>query len=52
MDESVDLINYLRQALIEAAGDEGLRSQLATAYHEALHTGMMLAWIVAKRRMS
>jgi hypothetical protein len=54
MEEAVDLINYLRQALAEAAEgrDEVLRSQLAQAYHEALRAGMKLAWVKSLRRPS
>ena len=53
MEEAVDLINYLRQALAEAAEarDEVLRSHLASAYHEALRAGMKLAWVRALRRL-
>jgi hypothetical protein len=51
MDEAVDLIIYLRQALVEAAErrDEGLRSELASAYHDVLCAGKRLAWIRSLR---
>jgi hypothetical protein len=54
MEEAVDLINYLRQALAEAAEDRDgvLRFHLASAYHEALRAGMKLAWVKSLRRPS
>lgn len=53
LEEAVDLVVYIRQALAEAAEgrDEVLRSRLAAAYHEAMRAGMTLAWVKSLRRV-
>lgn len=54
LDEAVDLLVYLRQALVEAAAarDESQRHHLAGAYHDATSAALRLAWAKSLRRPS